>query len=750
MPTFTYTGAPLNALILDAASGFDALDFDFNSLSGTNGDNTFDLTGITAFIDASTILMQGGDDLFRGSTLAEDVNGGEGQDTLNGLGGNDTLNGGAGADVIRGGGGNDLIYVGFNDGLVDDIDGGSGMDTVQLGGFDLVGLDLGSGASVEAYDDQFLTTSGTNGNNSFDMSGVGAYISGNSFFLKGGNDSFTGGTQAESIDGGSGDDTIIGGRGKDTITGGLGRDVIDGGRGDDLIIIDGQDGTVDSIQGGAGTDTARTTTSSFAGIDLGLTASVEIFDDQFFTTQGDQAANTFDLRGIQIYFSGNQFLMNRGDDLFEGSDQAESVEGGAGNDTLNGGGGSDTLVGGTGINEINAGEGDDFIVFTGEADGLDVLDGGAGVDTLQINGSSLDRLLLGSGTSIEVVDDFFLGLTGTNADNLFDLSGVQSYNSGNTFLLNGGNDVFIGSDADESVNGGFGDDNLQGGRGRDTLISGGGNDTLDGGRGADLLVSSIYSEDVITFRGGAGNDTVLLQGVELTQLVLDTAAEVEILDDNFLGMRGTSDANLFDLSAVQFYQSSNAFELQQGADTFIGSDLSENVNGGSGADTLTGNGGDDVLSGGSGRDIIDGDAGADVMLGGGGHDSIKGGSGTDTLLGQNGNDTLKGQGDNDRLNGGEGDDILTGGSGEDHFIFDSTFGDDTITDFSDNDNEVIDFRTAGFVSDFTDLITNHLRDNGSGVAEIFDGNGNTLLLQGVLIADVGVGLSYSADDFIFV
>ena len=113
-----------------------------------------------------------------------------------------------------------------------------------------------------------------------------------------------------------------------------------------------------------------------------------------------------------------------------------------------------------------------------------------------------------------------------------------------------------------------------------------------------------------------------------------------------------------------------------------------------------------------------------------------------------GNDTLYGGGGNDILTGGGGNDILSGGGGADDFIFADGFGTDTINGFSANNNEDIDLSAVTNITDFNDLMANHLVNNG-GFAQIVDG-ANTILLDGGAFGDVGAGLAYSGADFIFV
>ena len=111
----------------------------------------------------------------------------------------------------------------------------------------------------------------------------------------------------------------------------------------------------------------------------------------------------------------------------------------------------------------------------------------------------------------------------------------------------------------------------------------------------------------------------------------------------------------------------------------------------------------------------------DTLLGGAGNDTLHGGQGTDSLIGGDGTDYLYGDysdylmsvtnfstqdiplfGD-DRLEGGASNDILYGGYGTDHFIFDDSWGDDTILDFANDKDEKIDFTSHSTINSFDDL-----------------------------------------------
>lgn len=105
--------------------------------------------------------------------------------------------------------------------------------------------------------------------------------------------------------------------------------------------------------------------------------------------------------------------------------------------------------------------------------------------------------------------------------------------------------------------------------------------------------------------------------------------------------------------------------------------------------------GSDTLRGGAGDDTIYGGAGGDVLAGGGDDDELHGGSQNDTLNGGGGNDELSGDAGGDRLTGNAGIDLLAGGSGADTFVFRGGFGQDTVTDFTDDQDTILLGRNLG-------------------------------------------------------
>ncbi|MBL8660484.1 MAG: hypothetical protein JNM75_12100 [Rhodospirillales bacterium] len=358
--------------------------------------------------------------------------------------------------------------------------------------------------------------------------------------------------------------------------------------------------------------------------------------------------------------------------------------------------------------------------------------------------------------------------------------------------------TFTGNWADETYSGGSGNDTINGGGGSDTLNGGGGNDTvceevwtedshtftgtailhgdagndrlfvdfdgpaldiergtfkLYGDAGNDRLEATYYypwsegpnygaAKDFLY--GGTGDDTYVLQ--QHTDAVIEKAGEgydtvigwgddytlpanVEKLqleygvDDAPSGYHGTGNTLA---NTIVGTQADDTLDGAAGNDTLYGKPLGENwdwnedadtIHGGTGNDLIYGAGGDndtwdgdDLLYGDDGNDRIFGSYGDDQMYGGtgadelggqAGNDTMYGGSGNDKLGGGSGNDWLYGEGDADVLSGRGDLDHLSGGPGNDIFDYDA------VTDSKGAARDVIlDFAGAGAAAgDRIDLST---------------------------------------------
>ncbi|MDA1163250.1 MAG: hypothetical protein O3B13_09125 [Planctomycetota bacterium] len=420
--------------VLDGGAGSDSIvesgDVNFvlsaANLSGVGNDIFVDieqasLTGGASanFIDASlftgtvTVVAGAGNDTVIGSANADQIFGGDGNDSLNGGLGNDLVNGEADDDQGFGGDGDDTLLGGSGDDTLDGeggdddirghaqndvLTGGVGNDTIDGG----AGIDLLSeyGNVNFVLTDVSLTGAGTDlltGMETAELSGgVDANLIDASGFsgsstLRGfaGADTLIGGSGGDVLIGYAGHDSLVGNGGDDTLLGSAGGDTLDGGDGNDRL--QGQGGSRDYLLGGAGNDEL----DGGAGDD---TLDGGIGQD---TLSGD---------------SGNDLLYgNDGDDSLLGGSGADTLSGDAGDDTLVGGDGNDVLFGLDGRDGIDGGAGDDIINGGG---GNDFLLGGSGNDTMY-GGSGSDVMLGMSGNDLvrgQGGFDILAGGSGSGAD----------------------------------------------------------------------------------------------------------------------------------------------------------------------------------------------------------------------------------------------------------------------------------------------------------------------------------------------
>ena len=368
---------------------------------------------------------------------------------------------------------------------------------------------------------------------------------------------------------------------------------------------------------------------------------------------------------------------------------------------------------------------------------------GSGNDTLDLSGYTFNQVITLQAGQFSDVGGYIGNLSiaiGAVIENAIGGSGndeITGNHVGNRLSGLAGNDQMVGALGNDTLLGGAGNDSLYGGAQHDYLAGGDDNDVLFGEGGVDTLLgqggndrmSGGWFGDVLF--GGAGNDTMRGDGG----------------NDSLYG--GADD------------------DLMYG-----GSGNDQMFGGVSGADTLYGGAQHDYLAGGDGNDVLYGEGGVDTLHGQDGDDSMSGGWFSDVLHGGNGNDTLYGDGGNDRMYGGADDDLMYGGDGadrlfggisgadtiyggagndlisganeSDRFVFEDGFGLDVIIDFeATNDLEKIDLSLVSAITDFNDLVTNHMSQIGSNVV-IDDLNGNTITLQNVLLADLLDG-----NDFLF-
>lgn len=483
-----------------------------------------------------------------GSAYGDQITGGTASDVLIGHGGADRLAGGPGAaNELYGGLGNDTFVVEVvGDTIVEYA--GEGHDTVETA---LGSYTLRDHLEVLTYTGSGAFVGSGNAANNLITGRAGADV------LLGldGNDTLNGWAGAPNeLHGGAGDDTYIvqvagdtlieaAGAGTDTVKTTLTTYVLTAANVENLTFIGagaftgtgnalnnvitggaGADrlagrGGVDQLIGGAGLDTADYAAAA-AGVDVRLNIGLARND-------GDGATDT--LSGIEN-LAGSAF-----DDLLVGDAGGNVLSGGEGRDTLLGLDGNDTLAGGPGVaNQMQGGRGDDLYIVSAVGDSIVEL-AGEGTDRVE---TTLVKFKLAA--HVEV-----LTYTGTAA-----FTG-------------------LGNDLGNTIAGGAARDLLLGYAGDDILIGGAGAaNELYGGQGDDTYVVSVAGDTIVEVAG---------EGVDTVQTALSAY---------------TLRANVENLT----YTGAGAFTGTGNAGLNV-------LTGGAGNDVLKGLGGDDVLNGGAGDDV---------------------------------------------------------------------------------------------------------------------------------------------------
>ena len=314
-----------------------------------------------------------------------------------------------------------------------------------------------------------------------------------------------------------------------------------------------------------------------------------------------------------------------GNDLIDGLAGNDVILGGTGDDTIYGGLGADRIDGGVGVDKIYGGAGDDVIVVRGTEAQADTMEAGEVAevygDTLFVDGTIALTLnnFNASASGIENWQGNDLGLLGTTANNLFDLSGLISL-SGLTYVDgSSGNDTLIGSIFADDLRGGSGNDTLNGNDGDDTFDGSVGSDTLLGGKGDDTFIIRGVEATNDTFDGGEGIDRIVIEGASSVTLnnFDTTTSSIEGWLGNgqsILGTTSTTQGDRIDLSNLSSLSGLSYVDGQDGNDVIVGSQFNDDLRGGAGNDSLTGGSGNDALNGGAGIDTIYGGSGDDVIF----------------------------------------------------------------------------------------------------------------------------------------
>lgn len=633
--------------------------------------------------------------IVRGTAGPDRLIGTSGIDRILGYQGDDRLFGGAGNDTLLGGPGRDLL------------DGGAGRDTASFAtsatrlSISLGGISLARGPAQPVREDGSVEVPG--------MMLPPERLRSIENVIAGPMDDLIHGNEA--------DNTLIGGAGADTIFGHEGGDVIDGGTGPDVIY--GEDREY-ALNGGylngdwVFASLARPDTVRYDWATVAITAVEDYLYDFRVVRLAGQPRETDRLYGIENIWGGS------GDDVIDGFPSGSELRGGPGNDTLRGHIGDDVLWGQSGRDTLDGGAGSDTAVYS-EVTGpvrVDLRKGevsfpGGGMPGEKL--VSIENAVTGGGNDI---------LIGTSADNTFDggpgadaiyggpgndTVSFASHHSGVTVDLAAqratvnGRGVVDRLGSIENAIGGGGHDVISGDAAANVLDGGAGDDVLRG-RGGDDILELSGGDDVLD--GGAGTDTLRWTpshadfGDLLYSHYIDSQGTIEESET----YAGTTGMHAFiDLErgiAVKAYVDTGVstvrnierVETGAGNDHVYGSDAAERISVGHGANRVDGRGGDDIIFG--SNVTLDDEAYHYTFTDRrDAEEQLHGGAGNDRIVGGS---RMFGDDGDDLLVAGWGANVMAGGAGADRFIFSDYFEIDGFFyyDAEVQRGEIVDFNAA--------------------------------------------------------
>jgi len=670
-------------------------------------------------------------------------------------------------DVIRG---QDIVDPdAINDPGLNSLFGDAGNDILEgRGGADLI--NGGSGSDTASYESSPAAVTVT-----VNDPATGA------FSASGGDADGDRLVSIENLIGSAFDDHLTGSSNDNAFTGGPGSDVLDGRGGIDTA------------------DYSPETQQNFNHVEVHLGLGPVSGTGAEFKT--NPATLTGQLVSTDTLISIENVIGTFGGDILVGNEQANRLDGGAGNDTIDGGFGNDVLIGGQGVDTVSfashdgatpPGEENIISLGLGGADGsatrsefglprqiveTDVLRGFENVTgstrSETINGNELANVLDGRGG-----DDTIDGWLGN--DTLLGGDGIDtaSYASHDAASMIGGVTIVLGAGTSdgsatativgpgflltpetdilrsiENVSGSSHSDTITGNELANVLDGRGGNDTLDGGLGNDTLIGG---DGIDTASYASHNGVSLLGGVFIA------------LGD------GTADGRATATIVGPGGSTTTETDILRGIENVTGSTHGDNItgndqanvldDGGAGSpDTLQGNKGDDTYVVANAGDTL-------VEFANGGHDTVVttltnvtlltnfedlkyAGTGNFTGIGNDAANLIQGNAGSDHLIGLGGDDELDGGANNDVYdyrgSFGTAFGNDRVSDASGIDTIAVDrFSDVQTQTVGNDLVltlpggTIRIVDHFAGhtVENIIDANGNSMVLATGLIGSGAPGI----------
>ncbi|MFJ7798405.1 matrixin family metalloprotease [Pseudomonas sp. NPDC096950] len=611
------------------------------------------------------------------------------------------LDGGAGADYLEGGWGNDTYVVdNVGDVISETIQGGRDVDSV------LASISYALGANLEN-----ITLTGNDN----------LYAIGN--------------TQDNVLTGNDGDNELNGRAGLDTMIGGKGNDIYDVDQKGELALI--------RENANEGTDTVYVVYDATAqdnAINLGLSnlqnvENVQLLGSGAFTVNGNSLNNTL--------------IGNADSNTLDGGLGADTLDGGAGNDNYYVDNVGDVVIErGTSASEIDAvastvdftlGANLEYLTLLGSANlngtgnasnnviigntGNNILDGGIGGDYLA-GGTGNDTYIIDNvgdvisetstlASEIDTVRSSVNYALGANLENIT-LTGTDNIYA----IGNAQNNVMIGND---------GDNELNGRAGLDTMIGGKGNDIYDVDQPGEIAL--------IQENANEGKDTIYV--------VYYATAQDHAINLGLSNLQNVEDVRL--LGTGEFSVTGNSLN-----NTLIGNADSNTLDGGLGADTMDGGAGNDnyyvdnvgdvIIERGTSASEIDAvSTTVDYTLSANIEYLTLLGSANLNGTGNASNNQIIGNAGNNILDGGLGGDYLAGEAGNDTYIVDNVG--DFVNETSTLVNEIdtvrasVSFTLGANLENLTLTGTDNLYATGNALNNVLIGNDGNNILDGFIGAD---------------
>ncbi|WP_165448600.1 calcium-binding protein [Rhizobium leguminosarum] len=525
--------------------------------------------------------------------------------------------------------------------LKDQFNPGSGVESIVFGDGEVMG---GAPGQLDDALKSLLAIKGTDGNDIIVGTGM--------------DDAFKPGGGNDTIDSGGGNDTIYYARGdgNDTVT--------ESGMwdSDDRLVLSGIN-PADVTLVRNGNDVTLVIAESTVG--AGDAGSILIKDNlnEYYQSGIDKIVfadgtvwSRADLRAMLVNFAGTS-----GNDVITGSNATDIINALAGNDTINAGDGNDVITGATGSDTIDSGWGNDTIYYA-RGDGNDAITESGMWDTddrLVLSGiNPADVTLARNGNDVTLViaesaagegDGGSILLSGNL--NEYYQSGIEKvvFADGTTWTRDtmraallaqastSGDDLIIGFNVADVINAGAGNDAINAGDGNDVITGGTGNDTIDSGWGNDTIYYARGDgNDAITESGmWDTDDRLVLSGINPADVTLArNGNDVTLVIAESAAGAGDGGSILLSGNLNEYYQSGIekvvfadgttwtrdtmrvallAQASTSGDDVIIGFNVADVINAGAGNDTINTGDGNDVITGGTGNDTIDSGWGNDTI-----------------------------------------------------------------------------------------------------------------------------------------